>query len=428
MKKLYSFLLALALCGPARLYAQAVDPTRAALDNVFANVDKSQVPTGFLAEYALPLVPLDVFNGTLTDSSRTTPDGFRFIYGTVYTARIYGANPLPTLPDLNARIAAAEAAAGNAIPVMTQRITYATVRPDAFSANLLSLQNGQVFDVAGRSQSPYEGHVVFAAAPARSYSATGNVSFVFPYNLFIQSGGAPVGSVAVDFGDGRGYVPDPNYTQPLATSYAAAGTYRVKVRVGYYDGSSYESHFDLEVAAAGGPAARPTAGDYSIYFPPIAGVRAGGTLFMHLATNHTQLTKPLIVAEGYDKHTIAPLIHKENYSIKQFFDEINVTHGFNFRNALENVGSYDIAFIDYDNGTDDILANAGLFEAVLNRVNTDKVGTEQNVVMGISMGGLIARYQLADMTKAGRPTQTRLLILGVAQELEQKVSVGPLNS
>ncbi len=90
MKKFYLFWMLLALAGPSRLFAQAVDPTRAALDNVFANVDKSQVPSGFLAEYALPLVPLDVFNGTLTDSSRTTPDGFRFLYGTVYSARIWG--------------------------------------------------------------------------------------------------------------------------------------------------------------------------------------------------------------------------------------------------------------------------------------------------------------------------------------------------
>lgn len=424
MKQLFSFLLVLSLWGPGHLFAQAVDPTRAALDNVFANIDKSQVPTGFLAEYALPLVPLDVFNGTLADSSRTTPDGFRFIYGTIYSARIYGANSLPTLSDLNARIAAAEAAAGTAIPVMTQRIYYSTVQANAFSANLLSLQNGQVFDVAGRTQSPYEGHMVFAVAPARNYSATGNVSFVFPYSLFIQSGGAPVGSVAVDFGDGRGYVPDPNYTQPLATSYAKAGTYRVKVRVGYYDGNSYESQFDLEVAAPGGFAARPTAGDYSIPFAPIAGVRAGGTAYVHLATNHTQLTKPLIVAEGYDQHFIAPLIQKDNYSSTQFLDEINITNGFNFRNALENIGSYDIVFIDYDNGTDDILANAGLFEAVLNRVNADKQGPEQNVVMGISMGGLIARYQLADMVKAGRPTQTRLLILQDSPQRGANVPLG----
>lgn len=93
MNKLY-FLLLLALLGPAQLLAQTTDPTRAALDNLFAPLDKSQVPTGLLAESALPLVPLDIFNGTLTDSSRTTPDGFRYIYATLYTALVSGTQPL----------------------------------------------------------------------------------------------------------------------------------------------------------------------------------------------------------------------------------------------------------------------------------------------------------------------------------------------
>ena len=421
MKKLLRLLVVLALFGPASLRAQGSDPTRATLDNVFAPLDKSQVPTGFLAEYALPLVPLGVFNGTATDSSRTTPDGFRFIYGTIYSARIYGPNPLPTLPDLNARLAAAEAAAGATIPVMVQRIDYAAVRPDAFSANLLSIQNGQVSDVAGRGASPYQTRTVFAAAPARAYSASGNVAFVFPQNLYVQSGGGQVQSTLVDFGDNAGYVGF-SWDTPVSVSYATAGVKHVKVSIGYSDNTNYVSNFDLVVATPGGTTA--ARGDYFISFAPIAGVRAGGTAYVHLATNHTQLTKPLIVAEGYDKHAIAPLIQEKNYSIEQFLDEISIPNGFNFRDALENIGSYDIVFIDFDNGTDDILANAGLFEAVVDRVNADKQDSEQNVVMGVSMGGLIARYKLAEMTKAGRPTQTRLLVLQDSPQRGANVPLG----
>ena len=57
MKKLYFFLW-VALWVPTHLLAQVSDPTRATLDNIFAPLDKSQVPTGFLAEDALPLVPV----------------------------------------------------------------------------------------------------------------------------------------------------------------------------------------------------------------------------------------------------------------------------------------------------------------------------------------------------------------------------------
>ena len=60
---------------------------------------------------------------------------------------------------------------------------------------------------------------------------------------------------------------------------------------------------------------------------------------------------------------------------------------------------------------DDITRNAALFEEVLAWVNSQKVsGAEANVVMGLSMGGLVARYGLAKMTKEGKDTQTRLLV------------------
>lgn len=124
MNKLY-FLLILVLLGPAQLKAQTSDPTRAALDNLFAPLDKSQVPTGLLAESALPLVPLDVFDGTLTDSSRTTPDGFRYVYATLYTSLVAGTQPLLSVQDYNARTSAAETAFGpGVIPVMVQRVNY----------------------------------------------------------------------------------------------------------------------------------------------------------------------------------------------------------------------------------------------------------------------------------------------------------------
>jgi hypothetical protein len=64
------------------------------LNNVFANINKNQIPTGFLEEFATPLVPLDVFNGVLTDSNRVDIDGWRMVYSTLYSSRIYGTNPM----------------------------------------------------------------------------------------------------------------------------------------------------------------------------------------------------------------------------------------------------------------------------------------------------------------------------------------------
>lgn len=69
-KYLAGVLLAMALCC-LNLSVKAQDVLRTQLDNIFQNVNKSQVPFGYLEEYGPGMVPFDIFNGVLTDSNRT---------------------------------------------------------------------------------------------------------------------------------------------------------------------------------------------------------------------------------------------------------------------------------------------------------------------------------------------------------------------
>jgi hypothetical protein len=252
MNKLYCFLLLLVgLALPGR----AQSPTgslRQQLDYHFANLDKSQVPTRLLAEYARPLVPLTYFDGSLADSNRTNASLFRALYATAASACIYGASPLPTLPDFNQRVQAAEAASETVIPVMVARLDYASVRPDAFSQNLLSLQNGQVYDVPGRTQSPYQTRTLFAAAPSREVARTGNVTLVLPSSLYVvyNIGFLSLVSQAIDFGDGRGYLPA-TWDQPIGATYAANSSYTLRFRLTCADGSVLLSHARLDGTVRG---------------------------------------------------------------------------------------------------------------------------------------------------------------------------------
>ncbi|WP_157886975.1 esterase/lipase family protein [Hymenobacter sp. PAMC 26628] len=102
-------------------------------------------------------------------------------------------------------------------------------------------------------------------------------------------------------------------------------------------------------------------------------------------------------------------IYNNNGSLFNFFTALGND------NPATNTTAYDLVFIDYNNGTDDIRRNAALFEQVVQYVNANKQGGtatgQRNVVLGISMGGLVARYGLAEMEKA-QPgsTYTRLLV------------------
>jgi hypothetical protein len=150
MKYIYGFILSF-LCVNG--YAQT-SPVRTQLNNVFSNIDKSQVPTGFLQEYGEPLVPIDVFNGALTDSNKVDISAWYVTYATLSSSRIYGTNPLPDVGNVTSAIANDASANTGSFVVPMLFADYNYLRPDAITANLLSASNNQLYDVAGRAQSP----------------------------------------------------------------------------------------------------------------------------------------------------------------------------------------------------------------------------------------------------------------------------------
>ncbi|MDJ0365656.1 hypothetical protein QMK33_10875 [Hymenobacter sp. H14-R3] len=425
------------------------------LYQVFAHLDISQVPTGRLLEYGVLMAPVQGFDGTLRDSARADMDVFRHLFVSVQSSRIAGSDNLPDLLTFNQRVlAATPTTPDGTIPIAVQYLGYAHLRPDAETAGLVTIQNEQLYDVAGRQQSPYQTAVLFAAAPARTYSATPTVSLVLPSNLYLASGtptAAPL--LLLDFGDGQGYH-QAAWDQPLSTTYATAGTKRIKVALTYRStvdpdyNEVRESWFDLTILPGSTTAAAKTTSGQSgsttnLYNPdtppgspegfdwPIASTvnvpaptdythHRGGTVNVRYGkTNgqlHTAVVKPFIVVEGYDTSLIAPNLvgmNNQNNDIASFIRGIDRAAPFNFNDALQNVG-YDLVYIDFRDGADDIRRNALLFEIVLRQVNDWKQqagSVEPNVVMGESMGGLIARYGLAQLVRAGYDPQTRLLVL-----------------
>ncbi len=73
---------------PIFLFAQT-DALRIKLNSIFQNIDKSQVPTGYLKEYGAEPIPIHCFKGLLTDSNALAGiDAFRATYTDISTAKI----------------------------------------------------------------------------------------------------------------------------------------------------------------------------------------------------------------------------------------------------------------------------------------------------------------------------------------------------
>lgn len=400
--------------------------TQKLLQYIFQNIDKTQVPTGFLEEFGCPMLPMATFNGTLTDSNRIDMNLLRTLYFQLQTGYVGGgSNPLPAITTVNTAI---RDKAYDTLPVPIPLVLsyYNTVKSNAFTSNLLSYNSGtrQIADVPGRPQSPYETKTLFAACPNKKQSTTGSESFVIPSSLVWNNTGKTISQVQIDFDDDNGFQTVTIGT-PIAVNYDETGNKRWTIKVTLSDASVLQCYNDYYALAASSGSARyvpfGVVPAWGFVFPS-AGVHSGATVrvvYSSLTPTNT-LRKPLIVVEGYDVSNIAPSM-QDNYAIRDFINSLDepAASGYDFNEQLDEIAGYDLVFIDFWDGADDIVRNAAIVQEVINRVNNNKMIdnrfggiVQQNVVMGLSMGGLCARYALANMTKnfPGTPTQTKLLI------------------
>lgn len=118
-------------------------------------------------------------------------------------------------------------------------------------------------------------------------------------------------------------------------------------------------------------------------------------LEIKFADNSTtlQIQKPLIVVEGYDSGLLGVENEYGEVDLQKF---INSTYR-EISNLPSQINTYDIIYINFKKSNDYMQRNAYLVEDIIKWVNSVKQGTQQNVVLGQSMGGVIARYALRDM-------------------------------
>lgn len=129
----------------------------------------------------------------------------------------------------------------SAISISILFAQYNSLKSNAVSSNLLSVSSNKLFDVLGRSQSPYDQRNLFIAAPVRSFSNTNALSFVFNSSLSCGNSGS-VNSIQIDFGNDYQSV---SWGTPINFTFSSKGVKRVKMTRS--SGSPLESHFDIQV-------------------------------------------------------------------------------------------------------------------------------------------------------------------------------------
>jgi len=149
----------------------------------------------------------------------------------------------------------------------------------------------------------------------------------------------------------------------------------------------------------------------TIYLQPITatktfnGVLGSAILQIDDAGDDGIITRPLIVAEGFESGLIGVENEFGENNLERFSRSIQLSTSADLQDLL-NGGTiidtgdqdYDIIYVNWDSPRAHLQLNAYVLEEVINWVNEEKEpNADQNVVLGQSMGGVIARYALADM-------------------------------
>ena len=461
-------------------YAQ-IDPVRTELNSIFQNINKTQIPTGYLNEYGPEVVNKKWLTGALSDSNFIRDmNTFNFLYNDIENCRInFPAAPpsslarvtQPIVQPLDSAKIMIDLARYDSLGILAFfTADYASLLEDALNLNLFTKVGNQIFDVANRTQSPYLLNHTFAAAPVLGESKFNNQIKLGFKELLYGNTSNVISSVQINFLDGAGYqnLFANNSITPLTKSYTdSSGFKKFAVKVTYTNGKIDECYTGQTVNVV-----QPLLGNilsrYEILSPqellnpahriapttylninptiPIAWLFNAPNASYTQAAISTQrlnqdmkiyiryktraitdpllnkIVKPFIVVEGYDITDASPLLKATNYDINKLLDEwqgiIKPPVNFDFNKELDDIAGYDLIFIDYYTMRS-ITENADYLLQAIDWINSNKQNNgngvrEQNVVMGISMGGLVSRYALAKRTKANtaiiNPTETKQLI------------------
>lgn len=154
-------------------------------------------------------------------------------------------------------------------------------------------------------------------------------------------------------------------------------------------------------------------GEYKIYYDNVDGV----------------LDKPIIFVDGFDPGDSRTIDFM--YDLLNFGDPVQ-----NLAELVRDEG-YDLIVLNFptytsvsdgstviDGGGDFIQRNAFILSELINTINGLKVGAEENVVIGPSMGGLISRYALRYMEQNAIDHDTRLYVSFDSPHLGANVPIG----
>ena len=367
---------------------------REKMENIFEYVDKSQIPTGLLSDYGLKFIYPYSYNGVVCDSNYVSRVVWEMLYAGLYDSRINGKCQMQTPDEVYKQ------AEGN-LSILYYK--YNTFAEDALERGLVTFEDEKIRIVPGMP-SPYVEKECFAVMPIE-----GSLPYVFDKNNFFTNTGLDVTKIEYKIGNGNyGVIPissGMSHRVPVNTP----GEYDITFRVTFSSGKTMESHSIITVPQekANPEKAKDNYGiatlgiinaDYSQY---------GGAIqvkYMKNSPAKGKLVRPLIIVEDMD---LSALSSKLEIDLSGLLSQGGIGDAIDQLSQL-----YDIIYVDFNDGLDDLLRNAEMLHKALVMVNQNRYDkfSDESYIVGLGTGGVLARMAVNMMEKANEDHKVQKII------------------
>jgi pimeloyl-ACP methyl ester carboxylesterase len=327
------------------------------------------------------------------------------------------------------------------IPIGILIADFDFIKPSAFSQQDVYLED-QLLKKRPGATNIFETSQIMAAAPLSERHKGFLTHFILDPQYIINTTNQNISAIEIDFNDSEGFKMV-NTNNVISIAYQSEGAKQLQFRITLSNGATFNTSSEINI--------RPTQSDnYN------AGLnRSSNEILSITATNIVDLSeygettsnagqgeyeifmdtvdgvldKPIIVVDGFDPGDTRDI--PGIYNLLNYVDPINgpqnladFVRGEGFDVVILNAPQYVSNGTPVDGGGDYIERNAMVLVELIETINSQKVGDQELVIIGPSMGGLISRYALNYMESNNLDHQTRLWLSFDSPHLGANVPIG----
>ncbi|MEX0996152.1 MAG: T9SS type A sorting domain-containing protein [Flavobacteriaceae bacterium] len=415
MKKLYFLTV---LLFPLFVSAQNLQP------DFFNSLDKSQINSGILYDRVYPIANLTSETSFATGNKMAQA-----------LSELSRADYLNRFPDYkNIKELKKQAYLNNQVPVSIVISEIQKLNTSAFDEGFVSVNSeGNLYLNQPLQGHHFDSYKVHLGAPLVENHKGLSVTFSLPESLIFNTTEFEIQNILVDINNQGFENLRPNQTKTVYFSSEGEKPITFKITLENNEELLLYSSINISKSSAdynarnagviqpiestipyqgfGESQAYTGTGEFQIFVDNVDGI----------------LDKPIILIDGFD-----PGDTRDITAVYQLMSFNNGTE--NLADEARDLG-YDVVILNFptytrngseviDGGADFIQRNAFILVELINEINAQKVGDEELVIIGPSMGGLISRYALAYMEQNSLEHDTRLWLSFDAPHLGANVPIG----